>query len=512
MIFPILAITILANLTLGWAAFRNQRHSLSAKLFVLIILGIVSWAFAKIIFYYGEQDIINRITIPLLYISGAFIATSFLIFAYAFPSEKRNFSKKLFVVALPAPIVVGIALLAGDSIVGDMIEVNHVRGVMIGDFYFAYVFFIAAYFILGHLKLIQRFKKSTGILRVQIIYFFLGSSISSLSGIFTNVILPWTGNFSLYWLGPPLTITLVVLVTYSIVKHHLLNARVIATELFTALVLLVVLFDALVSQTIGELITRLGVFIGTSIFGAFLIRGTLREIKELERLSHAKSEFVSIASHQLRTPLTAIKGFISMIQEGSGSEEDRKSWLSKVFISNERLIRLVSDLLDISRIERGTVQYDFKEADINALIGDVVSTLRPQADLKNINIKYEKLETPLLLSVDEEKVRQVILNLIDNAIKYTEKGGVIVRLLHLKDLHKVRIVVQDTGIGLHAEDISKLFNLFSRGEGGEKTDSEGVGIGLYVARKIVEAHHGKIWAESEGLHKGSRFYVELPTQ
>ncbi len=511
LVFTILVITILANLALGWSTFRGQSQSISAKLFLMIIAGIVFWAVAKIIFYYASETAVNIISIPLLYISGVSIVASFLVFANTFPNEKARFRKKFYVATLLLPVVFSIAILFSDLIVGNAIILDGVRGVAFGKIYPLYVLFVAAYFILGHLILIKRFTQSSGILRAQFIYVLLGSAIASIGGVTTNVLLPWFGNFHFYWLGPPLTIIMVALFSYAIVKHHLLNVRVITTELFTALILIIMLFNALLSKSLADFSVNFVMFIVVLIFGSFLIRGTIREIHELERLSKAKSDFVSIVSHQLRTPLTAIKGFVSMIKEGSGSDKDRKDWLEKTYTTNERMIRLVNDILNISRIERGKLQYNFQQISIIKLIEGAISEIRLQAEGKGIALNWEKpaVEIPAIRA-DEEKLRQVILNLIDNAIRYTDKGHVNVRLTYVKDLNRIKITVQDTGIGMTKSDLENLFGQFSRGEGGQRTNVEGLGLGLYVAQSIIKAHQGKIWAESDGLHKGSRFYVELP--
>jgi len=511
-ILIILLTTVIANLVLGWAMFRNQKHSLSNKLFLLITISIVFWATAKILFYFSPESIVNLIAIPLLYVSGISIATSFLIFSYAFPKESIRFSKRFYITTL-APVLFLIFLTVfTDKVLGNLTNVGNIRGIAFGNLYFLYVLFIVTYFSIGHFLLLGKLKKSAGILRAQFVYVIMGSSISSLVGVLTNVILPWHGNFNLFWVGPPFTIIMVVLFTYSIIKHHLLNVRVIATELFTALILMAVLVDVFLSSSPIEFAIRSGMFIIILIFGVFLIRGTLREIRELERLSEAKSTFVSIASHQLRAPLTAIKGFISMIKEGSGSEGDRAGWLDKAYISNERLIQLVNDLLNVSRIERGKIKYNFKDADIVNIIDEVVEEFYAADGFSRATeFKWKKPEVIVPeLRVDAGKLRQVFINLIDNAIRYTNQGWIGVRVVYLGDLKKVRIVVQDTGIGMSKEDMRDIFELFERGAAGQKASVGGMGIGLYFAKEIIKAHRGRIWAESDGPGKGSKFIVELP--
>ena len=512
-VFIVLAITILANLILGWGIFRSQRQSLSVKFFIAIIVSIISWSIAKILFYYGSSTVVDVLAIPLLYISGTAIAANFLLFAYIFPKTSIHLSKRIYTAVFLPAILFSIVFIFSDLIVGEARKIDEIQGVVLGPFYLVYLILIAVYFLLGHIFLINNLRKTKGILRAQFIYVLLGSIVASVGGTITTLLLPWFGNFQIYWLGPPATLVMIVFFSYSIVRHHLLDVRVIATELFTALVLITMLLNALLSETREDLIWGLGMFAITLVFGIFLILGTLREIRELERLSKAKSDLVSIVSHQLRTPLTAIKGFVSMIQEGSGTEEDRKDWLAKTYTTNERMIRLVSDILNISRIERGKLQYSFKNINILNLIEGVITEVRIQADAKNLVFIWERPSEEIpLIRADEEKLRQVILNLADNAVKYTEKGRISVRLTYLKDLRRIRIMIQDSGIGITSEELKGLFEQFSRGKEGQKTNTEGMGLGLYVAQSIVRAHNGKIWAESEGKGRGSRFYVELPVQ
>lgn len=233
--------------------------------------------------------------------------------------------------------------------------------------------------------------------------------------------------------------------------------------------------------------------------------------EQLKELDAAKSEFISIASHQLRTPLTVIKGYISMMLEGNFgvlTEAEIES-LKKVFLSNERLIRLVENLLNISRIESGRLQFDFREADLNEMVKSVIDELSETAKKKNLILRYNQPAKPLpKIKIDDEKIRQVVINLVDNGIKYTNNGKVDVSLKRRED--KIRFCVSDSGMGIKQEDMVNLFKKFFRGMGTSLIHTEGTGLGLYVARKMIEAHGGKIWAESGGKNQGSEFYFELP--
>ena len=234
---------------------------------------------------------------------------------------------------------------------------------------------------------------------------------------------------------------------------------------------------------------------------------------ELKILDEAKSEFVSIASHQLRTPLTAIKGYISMILEGTYGKLPIKQQkpVSNIYESNERLIRLVNDLLNISRIESGKIKMEWEKAQLQKVTQSVIDELQIKAKEKNLKLTLKKPKTTLpLFSMDIAKVRNIILNIIDNAIHYTEKGSITVNLQSQKE--NVLITITDTGEGMSAEELGQLFESFSRGRAGNKMWTEGAGLGLYIAHQFVQMHKGKIWADSPGKGKGSIFSIQLPVQ
>ena len=235
--------------------------------------------------------------------------------------------------------------------------------------------------------------------------------------------------------------------------------------------------------------------------------------EDLKRLDRAKSEFISIASHQLRTPLAVIKGFISMVAGGTYGQIPRKAKkrMEDVYQSNERLIKLVDDLLSVSRIEAGKMELKPKRVSLEDIISSIVNELKPEAEEKALYLKWQKPKKPLpKISVDEDKVRQALFNVIDNAIRYTEEGGVTIELTS----HNSSLLtkVSDTGVGLTKKELTYLFESFSRGKAGAQFWPEGIGLGLYITRRFLEMHNGKIWAESKGKGKGSTFFIELPVK
>ncbi len=234
--------------------------------------------------------------------------------------------------------------------------------------------------------------------------------------------------------------------------------------------------------------------------------------EELKKLDEAKSDFISIASHQLRTPLTVIKGYVSMMLEGNFGRIniDAENALSKVYESNERLIRLVENLLNISRIEAGRLTYIYdKNVDVRSIAQSVCQELSQYAKEKKLKLLCVEGSQPLpLVTADAQKLRQVLLNLVDNALKYTRSGTVQVDVRQ-KD-ENIVCTVKDTGTGFSPAEKRDLFKRFSRGKRISLVYTEGTGLGLYVAKIIIKEHGGKVWAESPGPGKGSTFGFQIP--
>ncbi|MSU55106.1 MAG: GAF domain-containing sensor histidine kinase [Candidatus Taylorbacteria bacterium] len=233
-----------------------------------------------------------------------------------------------------------------------------------------------------------------------------------------------------------------------------------------------------------------------------------KQLKELDRL---KSEFVSIATHQIRGPLTAIEGYASMMIEGDYGEmsEKLKDPINTIYHSSQTLVGIVEDFLNASQIDQGKMKYDFSTFDMCALVKEVVVEEKPILEKKGLTVSVFECFEQNNVSGDRDKIKQVIGNLIDNAIKYTPKGSITVTLKVESESKKVLIIIKDTGVGIRPETIPHLFKKFSRAKDASRVNIMGTGLGLYVAHEMIKAHNGKIWVESEGEGKGSTFFVEM---
>jgi len=233
--------------------------------------------------------------------------------------------------------------------------------------------------------------------------------------------------------------------------------------------------------------------------------------RHLKQLDQAKSEFVSIASHQLRTPMAGIMGYLSMILQGDFGKVpgQLKKILDSLLDESQRMIRLINVFLNVSRIEAGRLTLGKQETQIEEIIEKSVGVVKKMASDKKLVLEFKKPAKPMpKIMMDRDKIGDVVTNLIDNAIKYTDAGKITVSVN--KEDNRLRISIQDTGIGIEPQEAKDLFNKFVRGYGIAQIHPDGSGLGLYVARRVTEAHGGRIWVESAGKGKGSNFQFTLP--
>lgn len=269
-------------------------------------------------------------------------------------------------------------------------------------------------------------------------------------------------------------------------------------------------------ESIENLVDVIGIALENSMLyqNLRIITEKLQEANNrLKTMDKLKDDFVSIASHELRTPMTAIRSYAWMALHRSDVplSKTMEKYIARILLSTERLINLVNDMLNVSRIESGRVEINPEPVDLLSLAKDIADELYfSKSPEKRVNFVVLEKSVPKVVA-DPEKLRQVFLNLVGNSLKFTSAGGKIV-FDFFSDGKVVETSVSDSGVGMSKEDLSKLFNKFGRLDNSytAAATSGGTGLGLYISKRLVELMHGKIWANSEGLGKGSTFTVSLP--
>jgi signal transduction histidine kinase len=237
----------------------------------------------------------------------------------------------------------------------------------------------------------------------------------------------------------------------------------------------------------------------------------LHDITREKQIEKTKSEFVSITAHQLRTPLSGIKWTLQMLLDNDLGEitAEQRNFIQKTYKANERVISVINDLLNVTRIEEGKFLHKIDLVNMEDIVEEVITSSQEVAQKKGIKLEFQKSEKKLpQVKVDIEKIEMVIQNLIENAIHYTpEKGEVTVSLKYTNN--EIEFKVKDTGIGISKEEQKRLFTKFFRAPEAIAMETDGSGLGLFISKNIIDVHNGRIWFESE-KGRGSTFYFVLP--
>ena len=527
------ALMFLGSSFLGVLIFiQNPRSSTNRIFFVLSIL-IDVYVVVNYISLHppGHTPDSQLFWIRLVMFVTSFIGPSLILFVCTFPKERITLQFRYLVpllllmlasgtVSLLPLVFTGIEYPAGEAI--------PVAGPGIPIFFLDFL----GLFLLSFIILIYKHRRSFGVARTKYFYLASGVIISfSLTGFFTvfAVVILQTSKF--VFLGPISPMILLIFIGYAMVKYSLFDVSIFAAKALTPTLWIILFAKIFVAQSVEEAAIDIFVFLAAVVLGIFLVWSVQKEIRqreELEQISkqlaeaneellsldRAKSEFISIASHQLRAPLTVIKGYLSLVVEGTLGKIPKKAVeaVRRSSTATEQLVRLVSSLLNLSRIEAGKIEYDFRPSNLMVILRELLEELRPHAAQKSLSLHLECEEDIPLFLFDRDKMREVIINLLDNAIKYTPAGTVFVRVQTIIKERKsfVRISVKDQGIGVRKEDAMQLFKKFARADEAKTIDPNGLGLGLFIVKRIVEDHGGSVWVESKGIGKGSTFYIDVP--
>ena len=528
--------TAVLAILIGAFVFLKNRSSLISKILLGIALSFSIWSFLDLLNWeFGYNSILTMFSWSLLGLVNSLIFLFSLYFVYVF-IDKRDilFSKKLILGILFMPII----FLTPTTLNLPFFDITNCEATE-GKFFTNYYYYLSLAIFIWILGLIMyRYRKADKDFKKQILFMGFGIELFLLSFFATNFLASMLDNYNILIYGMFGMVIFMGFLAYLIVKFKAFNIKLLGAQaLMVSLVVLIGSMFAFVETTTSRILVGVTLALSSGM-GWFLVKSVKLEVQRKEELQlmsdklanandqlrvldNAKSEFISIASHQLRTPLTAIKGFVSLLLEGSYGKLDPKQEdvLNKVYLSNDRLVNLVEDLLNISRIESGRMEFKFELRQAEDICQEVIDTFVIKAKEHGLSLEYKKPAEPLpKIMVDGAKVREVISNMVDNAIKYTPKGGVTLKIEKLfgeaqkipGDEGSIRITVSDTGIGIPQTELPYLFAKFSRGKDIKRLNAAGTGLGLYVGRNMIEASGGKIWAESGGQDKGSRFIIELP--
>lgn len=524
-----LGLVLASNLVLGFIVFYGKPKSLTSKLFLLLTLSISLYSVCTYLINHIANIVSFLWVLRFTMFSAVLFATSFFLLALNFPSDTWLSTKKqLYGISTLSVITLILTLTPTVFQSASLAQGASLPSPHTGWGIILFGFTVFVYDIGGLWMIIKRSMKSTGIEKIQQRYLLVGFLITICSILIFSFILPVVFNNTFFVpISVFFTLPFVAFTAYAIIRHHLLDVKVISTEILVFILAIVTLLEVINSQNLTTRIFRLSEFALVLIFGVFLIQSVLKEVRQreqlqslttelgkaneqLKNLDQARADFITLTSHQLRTPPATIKWYLAAIKTGDYGElsDGVKEAITKTEITNNALISLIDDLLNASRIERGKMEFLFEPVHIDELAKFTVEQLTPQAGFKKLSLTYIPPAVPIPeVLADKEKLRQVINNFIDNAIKYTPKGEVKVRV-EADDTY-VSVLVSDSGKGIAPEVMPALFEKYSRGKD-SVMHATGIGIGLYVAKVVIENHEGLIGAKSPGVNQGATFYFKLP--
>ena len=511
--------------------YSDKKSQINKNLFLFIFIFCI-WNIISLLEWYAFDVSLNlffaRISTLLV-----FSILFFLFFAFAFVGKELKLKDKILY-SIPFFPILFLTFTNYNVYMTDVLTCNTENGILSW-----YVYFLAIVYALWSMKIFLsslRVEKSEDSKRQ--FYIIIGAVVFVVLWFIVFIELT---NYLLQkksYLADPISMLIplgfiffVSMLAYAITKYQFLRMKLIVAQTLTYTTWLLIgsqyfFADSMVVYLLISLTLVLSI-----AFGIFLIRSVKKDLERkeelqtmanklaqandsLRKLDNAKTEFISIASHQLRTPITAIKGFTSLILEGSYGDvsENVHGALEKIFVSSERLVNLIEDLLNVSRIESGRMTFTFEKASVEKLLKELYDNFLLIAKTKQFYLDLKMPDPALEIAYQLLAARVTIrAELKDEGVVIDEKGFVIPG--QKSEFGKmVRITVSDTGIGIPQEEIPYLFKKFSRGKDVSRLHVGGTGLGLFVGKAIAEAHHGQVWVESDGAGLGSRFIIEIPLE
>jgi signal transduction histidine kinase len=524
----VLIINAVALLLAFWVMLSNRRARAN-RLFALMTFFILIWVDFAYLARVAAAPL-NLWWLRIAYGAVLLFFASFYFFVENLFDGQTEFGR-IDALVLLVGLAVGAASAATAFIIRDIYFADGVLKFVLGsgkNFYYGIVFLLLIFTLA---LLFRKYYRSREEQKLRLQYFLVGIFVFFVLNLFFNIIFPvLLGVTRFYYLGDYSTVFLLGFAAYAIATRNLFNIKVVLTTLLVGFIAVLLLLDTLVltENRVFRLIKG-GVFVFYLYFAYLLVKSVLREIerrkeleavsgrlrrayRDLKKLDQMKDEFISIASHELRTPMTAIKGYLWMLKMGKGGKLNmhQLEYVLKAERGSERMVRLINDMLDISRIEQGRLSLELVDLDAQKLIAEVIDDLTARAEEKGLELKFLAQNKSLpKVRADEQRFREVLANLIGNAIKFTSKGFVHLDAAPVDGF--LRISVTDTGKGIAKEDLPRLFKKFGRLESDFVTAAEagGTGLGLYISKALVEQMGGEISVESE-VGKGSTFSFTLP--
>ncbi|MBI2444008.1 MAG: hypothetical protein HYV42_02070 [Candidatus Magasanikbacteria bacterium] len=512
-------------LALGFFVWLKKPKDLLQILFFLYTVGIAIWLFGTFFLFNATTEMAQIRWDRFIYAGVVFIPVFLYHFGLLYSQLVDRQRRWLYLGYVLALVFLSASQLSSQFISGIYTYQWGVHS-LAGPLHHIFLVYFFFYFVFFFVNLIRHYRQATGLHKVQVRYVLIGYAILDIIG--PLAFLPAYG-IAIHPIVFLSAIPFAGLLAYAIIRYQALNLKVIAAEVIIALLNLVVVgqsfFPPNTIRPIFKLVVILGV-LGLSVSALYFMKTEMRLREKaarivlmqeanakLELLDRQKTEFLNIAAHQLRTPVSIIKSYTAMLRDGDFGElpAEISEVLRHMEDSAQWLVRLGDELVNIAHLEQGATKYHWSSVELGALAEAVVKELVHKANRAGLTIRWQRPGEAYTVVGDAEKLQHAMFNLIDNAIKYTPEGKSITVEIIAKNDGQFVFVVRDEGVGFAPEDRPRFFEKFSRGNNASNLHvNRSSGLGLYIVRKFIEGHGGEVFAESAGIGHGSRFGWRIP--
>lgn len=509
----------LATVALLIAGFIIWHNRTRTGILLFALAGFfASWAIIDIFLWTAVDSRVYMYLWPIANILESFIFVTAFLFFFAFTGEGKDSLSRIFGFLLLLPVI-AFAWTSHNLSYFDIASCIPIEGWFWGAYIYPLQQILTAWiFIVGLYKAFRMpkgLKRQTTLLMTIGLTLFLASFL--LAGWLVDLadfnyiyeILAFIGTAVFLWF-----------LSYLIVRYNSFNIKVLAAQaLVFGLVAAIAAQFLFIRNPVNYFLNAVSLVL-VIVFGILLIRSVRAEIVQRELAENLASELdkankqqiilIHFITHQIKGFLTKSRNIFSMALDGDFGQvpDSMKPMLAQGLESDTKGVDTIQEILNAANIKSGKVTYSMSELDLKMLVEGVANDLRSAAEKKGLQLVLELGEEPVMVAGDRLQLVNALKNLIDNSIKYTPSGSVTVSLV--KESGKIRFVVKDTGVGITPEDMQKLFTEGGHGANSQKVNVESTGFGLYIVKNIIEAHHGRVWAESDGEGKGSRFIAEFP--
>lgn len=491
----------------------NEKKDRIAVWYIINVATIGLWLFCTILFRSSEQSSIIT-NIKYVYVAASLVVSSFYYFTFIFPKRVKKYSLQIYLLIICNIILVYLTLFSNKIISGAQVINNAENEFYPGSLYWLYSLFVIGYLSSGFYRLFKKsYYSSDKIERAQLFYLATGYTISGSVAMITNLLLPMFGVSRYNWIGGIISIFMVFGFTLAVSKYKLFNIKVVTAEIVIFILWILTAIRTFLPNQSNSTIVNFGFLFLTIIVGLLLIRSVKNEIKQREKLKELdalKSEFISLATHHIASPLTAINGYISLLQEENFGTvpAEMKSTLDIVQKSTDNLTTIVRDFLDVTRIDSHEIQYVFTNVDFKEIVINIVDNYKDKAKRKNIklNLNVENGKE-YFLKADNNKFSQAISNILENSIKYSSDSDIYIDLKN--ENNKITLKISDSAIRNLPTMSPKLAQKFTNSTDANEANVMGNGLGIYVAKQIIEANHGIFWIENNKDNIGLTFYLQF---